>query len=67
MTLATLPPASERIDVTQAAALMERHRETVAKWMRKGAGGVKLYSFKVGHKLYTTRAAIDRFLTETQR
>jgi hypothetical protein len=37
-------------------------RATVARWMFRGVGGVRLASTKVGGARYSSRSAVDEFL-----
>jgi hypothetical protein len=37
------------------------HRNTIYGWMKRGAGGVRLESLKVGRTTVTSREALQRF------
>ena len=61
---------SEHLSVTQAGAYFDPRpsRNTILNWMRRGVHvgdrAVKLWSVRVGGRVYTTEAAINKFKRE---
>lgn len=56
-------PTSDRITITAAARdIFSVAPETAWRWTLRGVRGVKLQSFVVGGRRFTTRDACDRFL-----
>lgn len=40
---------------------------TVHRWTHRGVRGVKLWSYRVGGRIYTTSEAVQEFLNELNR
>ena len=38
------------------------HRTTVTAWVERGCSGIRLETWKIGRRRYTTRAALGRFI-----
>jgi len=43
------------------------HLATLHRWTKKGVNGVKLRTWRVGNRVYTTEAALDDFLAELNK
>jgi Protein of unknown function (DUF1580)/Helix-turn-helix domain len=41
------------------------HTTTVWRWVHRGINGTKLESIKIGGRRYTSKEAINRFISET--
>ena len=54
----------EYLTLSQAAQIMpgRPHRNTIARWMTRGYAGVKLASWRCGHRSVTTKQAIEDFI-----
>ena len=41
------------------------HVSTLHRWMRRGVRGVRLDAYRIGGRWYTTREALERFVSAT--
>ncbi|MBD3672748.1 MAG: DUF1580 domain-containing protein [Planctomycetaceae bacterium] len=57
-TLISLPEAAEALPNKPCLTTMHR-------WRVEGIAGVKLETLKIGHRRYTSREAVRRFITES--
>ena len=57
--------SERRLTLTQAARKLSVNSSTTWRWALDGVRGVKLRTFSVGARRYTTDAAIEEFVTAT--
>lgn len=57
--------AEDRISLTDLAKDEDRNVSTVWRWAQRGVRGVKLETFNVGGRRFTTREAFARFVEAT--
>lgn len=57
--------SEERLSLTKLAKEADVNVSTVWRWAQRGVKGVRLETFCVGGRRYTTREAWDRFVART--
>lgn len=55
----------ERITLTKLAKELDVHTGTVRRWAQRGIKGIRLETFCIGGRRYTTRGAQRRFVVAT--
>lgn len=54
--------SEERISITQLAEELGVNYSTARRWIKQGYRGLRLESFRIGKKRYSTRQAAARFI-----
>ena len=57
--------SERRLTLSQAARTLDVNPSTTWRWALNGVRGVRLETFNVGAKRYTTEVAIERFVNAT--
>ncbi len=57
----------KRLSLSQVAQRLDVNTSTVWRWALKGVRGVKLDTFSIGAKRYTTEESVNRFIEGTTR
>lgn len=63
--LVELPPIAERLTFSAAAQKIGVHVATLWRWATAGCRGVRLQSWSIGARRFTTATAIDQFMIDT--